>query len=49
MIIWLNAQLPAAIASWITATFGITTIAVRDLELRDADDREIFEAAKAQG
>lgn len=25
MIIWLNAQLPPAIAAWITATFGITT------------------------
>ena len=49
MIIWLNAQLPPAIAAWITATFGITTIAVRDLGLRDAEDREIFEAAKAQG
>jgi predicted nuclease of predicted toxin-antitoxin system len=49
MIIWLNAQLPPAIATWITATFGITTIAVRDLELRDADDREIFEDGEGSG
>ena len=43
-------QSSSAIAfAWITATFGIKTIAVRDLGLRDAEDREIFEAAKAQG
>ncbi len=38
MIIWLNAQLPPAIAAWITGTFGITTIAVRALGLRDAKE-----------
>ncbi len=38
-----------AIAIWITSTFGITALALRDLGLRDAEDPEIFEAAKAQG
>jgi predicted nuclease of predicted toxin-antitoxin system len=45
--IWVNAQLSPAIATWITSTFGIEAVALRDLELRDAEDAEIFEAAKA--
>lgn len=46
--IWIDAHLSPAIATWITNIFGITTIALRDLGLRDAEDPEIFEAAKAQ-
>jgi predicted nuclease of predicted toxin-antitoxin system len=34
---------------WITATCGITAIAVRDLGLRESEDPDIFEAAKAAG
>lgn len=49
MTIWLNAHRSAAIAVWITATFGITAIAVRDLGLRESEDPDIFEAAKAAG
>lgn len=49
MIIWIDAHLSPAIAVWITSTFGITSIALRDLGLRDAEDPEIFEAAKAEG
>lgn len=37
------------IATWITNTFKIPAIALRDLGLRDAEDPEIFEAAKNQG
>jgi predicted nuclease of predicted toxin-antitoxin system len=47
--IWIDAHLSPAIATWITGTFGITAVALRDLGLRDAEDPEIFEAAKAQG
>jgi predicted nuclease of predicted toxin-antitoxin system len=47
--LWIDAHLSPAIATWITNTFGITALALRDLELRDAEDPEIFEAAKAQG
>ena len=47
--IWIDAHLSPAIATWITRTFGVTAVALRDLELRDAEDPEIFEAAKAQG
>jgi predicted nuclease of predicted toxin-antitoxin system len=49
MTLWLNAHLSPAIATWITATFGITAIAVRDLGLRESEDPDIFEAAKAAG
>jgi predicted nuclease of predicted toxin-antitoxin system len=49
MTIWVDAHLSPAIATWITSTFGMTALALRDIGLRDAEDPEIFEAAKAQG
>ncbi|NEN90932.1 MAG: hypothetical protein F6K24_46365 [Okeania sp. SIO2D1] len=48
MIIWVDAQLSPAIATWISDTFGVTALALRDIGLRDAEDAEIFEAAKAE-
>ena len=47
--IWIDAHLSPAIATWVTDTFGVTAIPLRDLGLRDAEDPKIFEAAKAQG
>ena len=49
MTIWLDAQLPPTLAAWLTSTFAIPCTAVRDLGLRDADDRSIFEAARDCG
>jgi predicted nuclease of predicted toxin-antitoxin system len=49
MTIWVDAHLSPAIASWITITFSITALALRDVGLRDAEDPEIFEAARARG
>jgi predicted nuclease of predicted toxin-antitoxin system len=49
MTIWVDAHLSPAIATWITTTFSITALALRDVGLRDAEVAEIFEAAKAQG
>ncbi len=49
MKIWVDAHLSPAIATWISSTFGVTALALRDIGLRDAEDPEIFEAAKAQG
>ena len=46
MIIWIDAQLSPALATWITATVGVPTMALRDLGLRDATDHEIFMAAR---
>jgi predicted nuclease of predicted toxin-antitoxin system len=47
--IWVDAQLPPAIAQWLTATHGVDAIAVRDLGLRDAEDSRIFFAARQDG
>ncbi|MBD1933020.1 MULTISPECIES: DUF5615 family PIN-like protein [Cyanophyceae] len=49
MTIWVDAQLSPGIAPWIANTFGVTAVALRDIGLRDAEDYEIFEAAKAPG
>jgi predicted nuclease of predicted toxin-antitoxin system len=49
MKIWVDAHLSPTIATWISSTFGVTALALRDIGLRDAEDPEIFEAAKAQG
>ncbi|MBE9034096.1 DUF5615 family PIN-like protein [aff. Roholtiella sp. LEGE 12411] len=49
MTIWVDAHLSPAIATWITITFGITALSLRDVGLRDAEDLEIFEAARARG
>ena len=47
-MIWIDAQLSPQIAQWISDTFNIPCKAVRDLGLRDADDKTIFlEAEKA--
>ena len=46
MTIWVDAQLSPHIARWMTDTFGVTAIAVRDIGLRDARDLEIFNAAR---
>jgi len=46
MTIWIDAQLSPAIALWITENFDAKAVALRDLGLRDAEDIEIFDAAK---
>ena len=43
---WLDAQLSPEMAIWVTQHFGIETIAIRDVGLRGAKDREIFNAGK---
>jgi predicted nuclease of predicted toxin-antitoxin system len=48
-MIWIDAHLSPAISTWITSTFCISALALRDVGLRDAEDTEIFEAAKSQG
>jgi predicted nuclease of predicted toxin-antitoxin system len=47
--LWLDAQLPPSLAAWISETFGADARGVRDLALRDAEDRQIFQAARAEG
>jgi predicted nuclease of predicted toxin-antitoxin system len=48
MKIWIDAQLPPTLANWLTETFGLEAMALRDLGLRDAQDIEIFAAAQAE-
>ncbi|MEJ7700007.1 MAG: DUF5615 family PIN-like protein [Pyrinomonadaceae bacterium] len=42
----MDAQLSPAIAFWIEENFDVQAFALRDLGLRDAEDIEIFDAAK---
>ena len=46
MTIWIDAQLSPAIAVWISASFAVDAVALRDVGLREATDREIFREAK---
>ncbi|MDI9640253.1 DUF5615 family PIN-like protein [Geitlerinema splendidum] len=48
MKIWVDAQLPPTLASWLRETFGLEASALRDLGLRDAQDIEIFAAARSE-
>lgn len=49
MKIWVDAQLSPLIAQWLTSTYGIEAVAVRDLQLRDARNRDIFLSAREAG
>jgi predicted nuclease of predicted toxin-antitoxin system len=47
MILWIDAQLSPALAKWISENFShIEATAVRDMGLRDAEDRVIYFAAR---
>lgn len=46
MNLWLDAQLPPALAPWIAVTFGISVQPLRDIGMRDAKDADIFQAAR---
>lgn len=48
MKLWIDAQLPPTLANWLSVTFELEAAALRDLSLRDAQDIEIFEAARAE-
>ena len=48
MKIWLDAQLPPSLAPWLSDTFHIEAVALRELGLRDARDIEIFQSARTE-
>ena len=48
MTIWIDAQMSPAIAAWVSSNFPVRAVPVRDLGLRDAEDKEIFQAAKRE-
>lgn len=47
--IWLDAHLSPRLAQWLGATFDLQAMAVRDLGLRQAEDYDIFFAARNAG
>lgn len=49
MILWLDAQLPPALAPWLASEFNVEVHALRDLGLRDESDRIIFDRAREAG
>ena len=49
MTIWLDAQSSPLLAAWLNWKFDVQAVPVRDLGLRDAEDEEIFRAAKLAG
>jgi len=49
MTFWLDAQLPPALARSLIESFGVEAQPLRALRLRDATDREIFDAARRAG
>jgi predicted nuclease of predicted toxin-antitoxin system len=48
MTIWVDAQMSPAIAAWVSSNFDVSAVAIRDLGLRDAKDKEIFQAARRE-
>ena len=49
MNFWIDAQLPPVLAQYLAEKFGVNATAVRDLGMRDATDRPIFDAARESG
>ncbi|MBB5234854.1 hypothetical protein [Deinococcus budaensis] len=47
LVYWIDAQLPPALAPWLTATFGVEVYSVAYLGYREAEDEVIFQAARA--
>jgi predicted nuclease of predicted toxin-antitoxin system len=47
VILWLDAHLPPVFARFLRDELEVKAVPVRDLGLRDAGDRRIFEAARA--
>ena len=48
MRIWVDTQMSPVIATGISSNYAVSAVAIRDLGLRDAKDKEIFEAAKQE-
>lgn len=46
MTLWLDNQLPPALAEWMRSTLAVDCVPVRDLNLHRASDAEIFRAAR---
>jgi predicted nuclease of predicted toxin-antitoxin system len=49
MTIWVDAHLSPRIARWIAANFPLAAIPLREIGLRDAEDDDVFAAARDAG
>ena len=49
MTIWLDNQLPPALALWVRATLNVECLPIRDLDLQRAPDSDVFRAANRVG
>lgn len=49
MLLWTDAHLSPAVAPWLRATFAVDARPLRELGLRDAEDRAIFDLARQAG
>lgn len=49
MKLWLDAQLPPAIAGWVASTFGVECEHIRGTPLAQADDQALFAALRQPG
>ena len=49
VILWLDNQLPPALASWMRAALEVECLPIRDLHLQRASDIDIFLAAREAG
>ena len=47
MTLWVDAQLPPQLCSWIRSFAGIEAVHVRELGLIGAEDPEIFDVARS--
>jgi predicted nuclease of predicted toxin-antitoxin system len=48
MKIWIDAHISPGVAAWINENFDFETFSLRGIGLRDADDIEIFQRARAE-
>ncbi|MGC2602222.1 MAG: DUF5615 family PIN-like protein [Rhodomicrobium sp.] len=46
--VWVDVQLPPSLAPWLRERYNVSAFSLRDLGLRDAEDIEIFKAARLQ-
>lgn len=48
MKFWIDAQLSPALAPWLSTTFAVEAFSIQRLGFRDASDKRIFFAARAE-
>ena len=47
--VWVDAQLPPALAGWLQESYNLKALSLREWELRDAENHAIFHEANKRG